>query len=79
MFNTYLSTYYLKGGEDTSLVVQWLKRHLTMQETWVQSLGQEDPLERGMANHSSILVWRIPWTEEPSGLQVMGSQTVRHD
>ena len=44
----------------------------------VQSLGQEDPLEEGMANHSSILAWRIPWTEEPSGLQSMGSQRVGH-
>ena len=46
------------------------------QETWVQSLGQEDPLEEGMATHSSILAWRIPWTEEPSGLQSIGSQRV---
>ena len=48
-----------------------------MQETWVQSLGWEDPLEKGMAPHSSILAWRIPWTEEPGGLQSMGSQRVR--
>ena len=52
---------------------------LAMQETWVQSLGQEDPLEEGMTNHSSILAWRIPWTEEPGGLQSMGSQRVGHD
>ena len=45
-----------------------------MQETWVQFLGQEDPLGKGMATHSSILAWRIPWTEEPGGLQSMGSQ-----
>ena len=45
-----------------------------MQETQVQSLGQEDPLEKGMATHSSILAWKIPWTEEPSGLQYMGLQ-----
>ena len=45
-----------------------------MQETWVQSLGQEDPLEKGMAIHSSILVWKIPWTEEPGRLQSMESQ-----
>ena len=45
-----------------------------MQETWVHSLGWEDPLEEGMATHSSILAWRIPWTEEPGGLQSMGSQ-----
>ena len=50
-----------------------------MQETWVQSLGREDPLEKGMATHSSILAWIIPWTEEPGGLQSMGSQTVGHD
>ena len=50
-----------------------------MQEMWVQSLGQEDPLEKGMATHPRILAWRIPWTEEPGGLQSMGSQSVRHD
>ena len=47
--------------------------------TQVQLLGQEDPLEEGMATHSSILAWRIPWTEEPGGLQAMGSQRERHD
>ena len=47
--------------------------------TWVQSLGQEDPLEKGMATHSSISAWRIPWTEEPGGLQSIGSQTVGHN
>ena len=50
-----------------------------MQETQVRSLGQEDPLEEEMATHSSILAWRIPWTEEPGGLQYMGLQRVRHD
>ena len=50
-----------------------------MQETPVPSLGQEDPLEKGMANHSSILAWRIPWTEEPGRLQSMELQTVGHD
>ena len=50
-----------------------------MQETGIRSLGQEDPLEEGMATHSSILAWRIPWTEELGGLQSMGSQKVRHD
>ena len=50
-----------------------------VQETWVRSLGGEDPLEKGMANHSSILAWRIPQTEEPGGLQSMGLQRVRHD
>ena len=49
------------------------------QETQVQSLGQEDPLEKGMAVHSSIVAWRIPWAEEPGRLQSMGSQRVRHD
>ena len=50
-----------------------------MQETGVQSLGQEDPLEKGMATYSSVLAWRIPWTEEPGGPQSVGSQRVRHD
>ena len=54
-----------------------VKNPPSMQETRVQSLGREDPLEEGMATHSSILVWRIPWTEEPGGLQSMGSQRVR--
>ena len=50
-----------------------------LQETPVRSLGQEDPLEKEMATHSSIVAWRIPWTEEPGGPQFMGSQRVRHD
>jgi len=50
-----------------------------MQEKWVRSLGQEDPLEEGMATHSSVLAQRIPWTEEPSGLQSMGSQKIGRD
>ena len=50
-----------------------------MQETWVRSLGREDLLEKGMAIHSSILAWKIPWTGEPGGLQSMGSQRVGHD
>ena len=55
-------------------------KHLpTMQEAWVQSLGQEDLLEKEMATHSRILAWEIPWMEEPGRLQSMGSQTVRHD
>ena len=49
-----------------------------MQETWIQILGQEDPLEKGLATHSSILAWRIPWTEEPDRLQSMGLQRVRY-
>ena len=56
-----------------------VKKPPAMQETWVQSLGQEDPLEKGMATHSSILVWRIPWREEFSRLQSMGLQRVGHD
>ena len=48
-------------------------------ETWVQSLSRDDPLGKGMAIHSSILAWRVPWTEEPGGLQSVGSQGVRHD
>ena len=63
----------------TSLLVQTVKNLPAMQETQVQSLGGEDPLEEGMATHSSILAWRIPWTEEPGGLQSIGSQRVRHD
>ena len=50
-----------------------------MLEAWVQSLGQENPLEKEMATHSSILAWKIPWMEEPGGLQSMGSQRVGHD
>jgi len=50
-----------------------------MQETWVQSLSGEDPLEKGMETYSSIIAWRIPWTEEPGGLQSMGSQSVGHN
>ena len=62
-----------------SLVAQRLKRLPPVQETWVQSLGWEDPLEKEMVTHSSTLAWRIPWTEEPSRLQSTGSQRVRHD
>ena len=62
-----------------SLVAQLVKNLPVMWETWVQSLGWEDPLENEMAAHSSILAWRIPWTEEPGGLQSMGSQRVGHD
>ena len=64
---------------EPSLVAQRLKRLPLMQETWVWSLGQEDPLEKEMATHSSILAWRIPWTEKPGGLQFRGSQRVEHD
>ena len=65
-----------KGGQTkrASLVAQLVKNLTTMQETQVQYLDREDPLEKEMATHSSILAWRIPWTEEPGGLQSMGSQ-----
>ena len=56
-----------------------VKNLAAMQETWVQSLGWKDPLEKGMADHSSILAWRIPWTEDPDGLQSIGSQRVGYD
>ena len=62
-----------------SLVAQMVKNLSTMRKTWVQSLGWEDLLEKGMEAHSSILTWRIPWTEEPGELQSMESQRVRHD
>ena len=56
-----------------------VKRLPAMKETWVRSLGQEDPLEKEMATHSSTLAWKIPWTEEPGRLQSMGLQRVEHD
>ena len=56
-----------------------MKNLPAVQESQVRSLGQEDPLQKGMATHSSNLAWRIPWTEEPGGLQSMGSQRVGHD
>ena len=60
-------------------MAQNVKNLPAVQEMWVQSLGWEDPLENRMATHSSILAWSIPWTEEPGGLQSMGSQRVGHD
>jgi len=60
-------------------VAQTIKNLPAMQEMWVRPLGQEDPLEKGMATHSSILAWRIPSTEEPGGLQSTRSQRVGHD
>ena len=60
-------------------VAQMIKNPPAMQETWVGSLDQEDPLEKEVAVHSSTLAWRIPWTEEPGGLQSLGSQTVGHN
>ena len=58
-------------------MIQWSRICLPMQKTWVPSLGWEDPLEKEMATHSSILAWEIPWTEESGGLQSMGSQKSR--
>ena len=63
----------------TSLVAETIKRLPAMRETWVRSRGREDPLEKEMATHSSILAWRIPWMEEPGGWQSMGLQRVRHE
>ena len=63
------------GYKWASLVAQMGKKLPAMQETWVQSLGQKDLLEKGMATNSSILAWRIPWAEEPGGLQSMGTQS----
>ena len=63
----------------SSLVAQTINYLPAVQETWVQSLGQEETLEKGRATHSSVLAWRIPQTEEPDGLQSLGSQRVRHE
>ena len=60
-------------------MAQTVKDLPAVQEMWVHSLSWEDPLEKGMVTHSSILAWRIPWTEEPGGLQSKGSQRVRHN
>ena len=70
-------TVVLKGR--ASLVAQRLKRLLPMQETRIQSLGQEDPLEQEMVTHSSTLAWKVPWMEEPCRLQSMGLQGIGHD
>ena len=77
--STSLLKYYLLSEPWASLVAQMVKNLPEMQETRVQSQGQEDPLEKEMATHSSTLAWRIPWTEEPGGLQSMGLQRVGHD
>ena len=63
----------------TSLVAQWLRIHLPIQKTWIWSQGQKDPLEEKMETYSSILAWKIPWAEEPGGLQSMGPQRVTHN
>ena len=79
MFTVYMSTNpcvfrYTQCTQLASLVAQLLKNLSAVQETQVRFLGQEDPLEKEMATHSSILAWEISWTEEPCGLQLMGSQ-----
>ena len=78
---TFLCSFFswTKSLQGASLVAQTVKNLPVMQETQVQSLDQEDPLGKGMATHSSILAWEIPWTEEPGRLQSMGSQRVRHN
>ena len=71
-----------KDGQQASQVAAVVKNppaNAEDKETWVRSLGQEDPLEEGVTTHACILAWRIPWTEEPSGIQSLGSRTVRHD
>ena len=70
---------HLGVAQGLTLVAQMLKRLPIMRDTWVRSLGQEDPLEKEMATHSSTLAWKIPWTKEPGRLQSMGSQRVGHD
>ena len=70
---------FKQGNFGASLVFQLVRSLPAMQETWVQSLGWEDLLEKGMVTHSSVVAWRIPWTEEPGGSQLMGLQGVRHD
>ena len=76
---TLLENLLLSASPRASLVAQRLKCLPAVQETWVRSLGQEDPLEKEMATHSSTLAWRIPWTEEPGELQFTVSQRVGHD
>ena len=73
------SNIFIKIPLQLSLVAQRVKRLPTMSETWGQSLGREDLREKEMATHSSILAWRIPWTEKPGRLQFTGSQRVGHD
>ena len=70
---------FLRGFPGSAIGKETCLPEQDTQETWVPSLGREDPLEKGMATHSSMLPWKIPWTEKPGGLQSMGSQRVRHD
>ena len=76
---TRLSDFHFHFLSQTSLVAQMVKRLSTMRETWVQSLGGEDPLEKEMVIHSSTIPWKIPWTEELGRVQSMGSQRFGHD
>ena len=69
----------LFASPGASLVAQMVKNLLAVQESWVRFLDREDPLEKGMATHSSILAWEIPWIQEPGRLQLMGSQRVSHN
>ena len=75
--NYHKINYYIAQNREyrASLLAQTVKRLPAMQETWVRSLGQEDPLEKEMETHSSTLAWRIPWAEEPGGLRSTGSQS----
>ena len=79
LYSIYMFICKLHINFKVSLLAQMVKNLPAMQETWVQSLGQEDPLEKRMATRYSILAWRVPWTEEPGGLQSMGSQRVGQD
>ena len=78
-YKYYVYHVYIIWASQMVLVVKNLSANAGDINDAIQSLGQEDPLEEGMATHSSILAWRIPWTEEPGGLQSMGSQRVRHN
>ena len=73
-----ISVACLEAAFRASLLAQMVKHLPAMWETWIRSLGGEDPLEKAMAPHSSTLAWKIPWMEKPGGLQSMGSQRVRH-
>ena len=79
--NYHKINYYIAQNREyrASLLAQTVKRLPAMQETWVQSLGREDPPEKAMATHSSTLAWKSPWTEQPGRLQSMGLQRVRYD
>ena len=79
LFINILDTIDLSICFRVSLVAQMANNSPAMQEIQIRSLGQGDPLEKGMVTHSSVLAWRIPWTEEPGGPQSTGSQRVRHD